>query len=85
MQLTKRKINTTSYTLKNLIVELKEECQTLISLISQLESSNLNNNQKGDILAELLASIIHLNSHCDRDLQELIFDELESGDYSDRT
>ncbi|WPF89574.1 hypothetical protein WEU38_04685 [Cyanobacterium aponinum AL20118] len=84
MQLTEKKINIKNHTLNHLIIELKEECQTVISLINQLELSNLTNNQKGDILAELLASTIHLNSHCDKDLQELISDELESVDYIDR-
>lgn len=76
MQLTTRKININSSTLNTLIIELKEECQNVLSLINQLEWSNLTNNQKGDILAELLASTIHLNCHCDKDLQELISDEL---------
>ncbi|AFZ46963.1 hypothetical protein Cyast_0991 [Cyanobacterium stanieri PCC 7202] len=76
MQLTERKINIKNSTLNYLIMELKDECQKAISLINQLELSNLTDNQKGDILAELLAVTIHLNSHCDKDLQELISDEL---------
>ncbi|MGI0482075.1 hypothetical protein ACN4EE_14980 [Geminocystis sp. CENA526] len=84
MQITERKINIKNSTLNYLIVELKEECQTVISLINQLQLSNLTDNQKGDILVELLTSTIHLNSHCDRDLQELISDELESADDVDR-
>ncbi|WP_017293638.1 hypothetical protein [Geminocystis herdmanii] len=81
MQLTERKINIKNSTLNHLIIELKEECQTVISLINQLELCNLTDNQKEDILVELLTSTIHLNFHCDRDLQELISDELESADY----
>ncbi|MBE9223091.1 hypothetical protein IQ215_10325 [Cyanobacterium stanieri LEGE 03274] len=78
MQVTDRKNNIRNSTLNHLIIELQNECQTVISLINQLELSNLTDSQKGDILAELLASIIHLNSHCDEDLQELISDELET-------
>jgi hypothetical protein len=48
-----------------------------LSLINQLELSNLTDSQKGEILANLLVSSIHLHSHCDRDFQELISDELE--------
>lgn len=81
MQLTERKINIKNSTLNHLIIELKDECQKVISLINQLELSNLTDSQKGDILAELLVSTIHLNSHCDRDLQELISDELETFDH----
>lgn len=77
MQVTERKINIKNSTLNHLMIELKEECQTVIALINQLELSNLTDSQKGNILAELLVSTIHLNSHCDRDLQELISNELE--------
>ena len=77
MQVTDRKIQIKKSTLNTLIVELKEESQNVLSLINQLELRNLTDSQKGDILAELLVSTIHLNSHCDKDLQELISDELE--------
>ena len=78
MQLTTRNININSSTLNQLVKELKEECQNVISLINQLELSNLSDSQKGEILADLLVSSIHLHSHCDQDFQELISGEIES-------
>lgn len=68
MQVTDRKIHIKNSTLSHLIIDLKEECQTVIALINQLELSNLTDNQKGDILAELLVSATHVNSHCDQNL-----------------
>jgi hypothetical protein len=65
-------------TLGTLIAELGVECQRVIMLVHQLQLPNLSDRQKIDVLAELNASIIHLQSHCDDDLQELIADELES-------
>ncbi len=65
-------------TLNTLIAELAVECQRAIALVHQLQLPNLSDRQKIDVLAELNASIIHLQSHCDDDLQELIADELES-------
>ena len=65
-------------TLNTLIAELAVECQKTIALVYQLQLPNLSDRQKVDVLAELNASIIHLQSHCDDDLQELIADELES-------
>ncbi|WP_242025346.1 hypothetical protein [Phormidium tenue] len=47
-------------------------------LVHQLQLPNISDRQKVDVLAELNASIIHLQSHCDDDLQDLIADELES-------
>lgn len=64
-------------TLSTLIAELGVECQRAIALVHQLQLPNLSDRQKVDVLAELNASIIHLQSHCDDDLQELIADELE--------
>jgi hypothetical protein len=77
MQLITRKINTQNSTLNRLIIELQEECQNVLSLVNQLQSSELNDRQTGEILSELLVSTIHLQSHCDEDLQNLISDELE--------
>ena len=65
-------------TLNTLIAELAVECQRAIALVYQLQLPNLSDRQKVDVLAELNASIIHLQSHCDDDLQELIADELEN-------
>lgn len=78
MQLSTRKTNIQNSTLNQLIKELQEECQNVISLINQLQITELNNNQKGEILSELLVASIHLHSHCDEDWQNLISDELET-------
>ncbi|WP_342596917.1 hypothetical protein VKI21_15045 [Cyanobacterium aponinum UTEX 3222] len=78
MQLTTKKININNSTLNTLIVELKEECHNVLSLINQLEISELSDRQKGKILSELLVSSIYLDSHCNKDFQDLISDELET-------
>ena len=78
MQLRDNKINTNNPTLNKLIAELGEECQNVIALVNQFQLASLSNKQKVEILAELLASTIHLHSHCDEDFQEMISDELES-------
>jgi hypothetical protein len=80
MQLITRKISTQNSTLNRLIIELQEECQNVLSLVNQLQLSELSDRQKGEILSELLVGTIHLHSQCDEDLQNLISDELESLD-----
>ena len=80
MQLITRKINTQNSTLNRLIIELQEECQNVLSLVNQLQLSELNDRQKGEILSELLVATIHLHSQCDEDLQNLISDEIEDLD-----
>ncbi len=69
-----------SPTLGTLIAELGVECQRVLMLLHQLQLPSLSDRQKADLLAELNTSIIHLQSHCDDELQELIADELESID-----
>ena len=78
MKLITKKISTENSTLNQLIIELQEECQNVLSLINQLQLSELSDRQKGQILSELLVASIHLHSHCDEDWQNLISDELES-------
>lgn len=75
MQITAQNIPITNSTLSTLIAELEEEYQKVQALINQLHLPGLTNNQKGDILAELLISTVHLHTHCDNDFQELISDE----------
>ena len=77
MQLKDQKIATDNPTLNRLLVELGEECQNIIALVNQFQLANLSNKQKVEILAEFLASTIHLHSHCDENLQNLIAEELE--------
>lgn len=75
-----RPASITSPTLGVLVSELGVECQKVLMLLHQLQLPNLSDRQKIDLLAELNASVIHLQSHCDDELQELIADELESID-----
>ncbi|NJL88661.1 MAG: hypothetical protein HC916_01805 [Coleofasciculaceae cyanobacterium SM2_1_6] len=74
----KSKIAIDNSTLNRLILELSEECQNVIALTNQLQLDSLNAKQKVEILAELLAATIHLQTHCDDDLQNLISEELEN-------
>lgn len=78
MQLRDKKIDVSNLTLNRLITELGEKYQNVITLVNQFQLASLSNDQKVEILAELLASTIHLHSHCDEDLQDMISDELES-------
>jgi hypothetical protein len=71
-------ITISNSTLNQLIIELREECQNVITLTNQLQLANLSAKQKVEILAELLAATIHLQTHCDEDLQDLIAQELEN-------
>ncbi|NES80093.1 MAG: hypothetical protein F6K10_00420 [Moorea sp. SIO2B7] len=78
MELITKKISPQNSTLNQLIMELQEECQNVISLTNQLQLSELSDRQKGQILSELLVASIHFHSHCDEDLQNLISNELET-------
>ena len=78
MTLAKLKISSENSTLNQLLMELQEECQNVISLVNQLQLSELSDRQKGKILSELLVASIHLHSHCDEDWQNLISDKLET-------
>lgn len=73
-----RRIAITDRTLNTLVLELGNECQTVVTLLNQLQLPNLNPNQQATILAELLAATIHLQSQCDDDLQTRIADQLET-------
>ncbi|MFO0053388.1 MAG: hypothetical protein ACK53Q_10630, partial [Dolichospermum sp.] len=65
MKLANQKISSDNSTLNQLLMELQEECQNVISLVNQLQLSELSDRQKGKILSELLVASIHLHSHCD--------------------
>jgi hypothetical protein len=65
-------------TLNTLIAELGVECQRVIMLVHQLQLPNISDRQKIDVLTELNNSKIHLQSHCDDNLQDLIADRLKS-------
>ncbi|MFM6307883.1 MAG: hypothetical protein ACKPGB_06380 [Dolichospermum sp.] len=78
MKLANQKISSENSTFNQLLMELKEECQNVLSLVNQLQLSELSDRQKGKILSELLVASIHLHSHCDEDWQNLISDELEN-------
>ncbi|OKH16954.1 hypothetical protein [[Limnothrix rosea] IAM M-220] len=77
MQLVTKTLNIQNETLNTLLSELQEECQNVISLTHQLQLQDLSDRQRGEILSQLLVSTIHLNTHCDQDLQDLIADEIE--------
>ena len=51
-----------------MIAELEFEYQSAIARVHQLQLPNLSDRQKVDVLAELNASIIYLQSHCDDEL-----------------
>jgi hypothetical protein len=63
-------------TLSVLLTELEAECMTVQSLLTQLKISNLTDDQKGNILAELTGSICHLHVHTEN-LSDLIADEID--------
>jgi len=65
-------------TLNTLIIELGSECQTVLALLNQLQLPNLSPTQQANILADLLASSIHLQTHCGDSFQDLIAEELEA-------
>ncbi|MCY7322304.1 MAG: hypothetical protein LH660_11030 [Phormidesmis sp. CAN_BIN36] len=62
-------------TLSILLDELGAECENILSLLSQLKLSNLTDDQKGDILAELTGSVCHIHAHTE-DLPELVENEI---------
>jgi len=72
MPLTNRKNSPHHSTLNQLMIELQEECQNVLSLINQLQLSELRDREQCQILSELLVASIHLHSHCDEDWQNLI-------------
>ncbi|WP_204137541.1 hypothetical protein [Halomicronema sp. CCY15110] len=78
MQLRERSLPINNATLMTLMQELGDECSRVLELMHQLQVSNLQDDQKAEILAEILASVIHLHTHCDEDLQGAISDELDS-------
>ncbi|VXD24025.1 conserved hypothetical protein [Planktothrix serta PCC 8927] len=78
MQISDRTSFIQSSTLKILLTELGEECQTILQLLDKIRAGNqLSDSEKGESLAELLAAMIHLQTHCGDDLQTLIAEELE--------
>lgn len=85
MQTSDRPIQVSNRTLNTLILELSHECQTVMALINQLQLPNLTPTQQADILANLLASAIHLHTHCDDDFQTLISETLEALPDSDES
>ena len=75
MLINTEKTLTVNSTLATLLSELGEECHTVLLLLNQLKLSKLTDDQKGDILAELVGSITHLHVHTEN-LPDLIGDEL---------
>ena len=78
MQISDRPLPLTNSTLNTLIAELGRECAQVQVLINQLQLPSLTANQQLEILAELLAAAVHLQTHCDDDFQTLIANEMEN-------
>ena len=49
--------------LSTLLEELDEECTHVKGLIARLKIDNLSTEQVEDVLAELNAAVVHLNTH----------------------
>ncbi len=77
MQISDRSLAVTNSTLSNFIAELGKECSRVQTLINQLQLHHLTPNQRAEILGELLATAVHLHTHCDEDFQTLIAEEME--------
>jgi len=54
-----------------LLEELREECQTVLKLLAQLELPGLQEELVEDLLGELSATIFHLHEHT-RGLDEML-------------
>ncbi|MBE9242825.1 hypothetical protein [Synechocystis salina] len=78
MPIIDQEIQSQTSTLDRLMIELRDDCQNVVALVNQLLTSELAEQQKGDVLAEILVAAIHLQSHCDEDLQNLISKKLEN-------
>ncbi|PSB04640.1 hypothetical protein [Merismopedia glauca] len=78
MQIREISLPGSNSTLKALILELNAECQNVNTLVSQLQLPDLNPTQEAEILAELLASAIHLQAHCSQEFQDLIAEQMEN-------
>ncbi|MGK7889634.1 MAG: hypothetical protein AB4042_09895 [Leptolyngbyaceae cyanobacterium] len=83
MQIRERSLPITNSTLNILLRELGDDCQSVLAYLHQLQSPHLSEQQKAEILAELLASTIHLSTHCNEELQNLVAEEMERLDDSD--
>jgi hypothetical protein len=60
-----------------LLIEMGTECQNVVNLLNELQRPDLSVDRQGSLLADLLAATIHLNVHCDEDLQDLIANIME--------
>jgi hypothetical protein len=72
-----RSLPVNNATLQTLLQELGDECGRVLELLHQLQMPNLQADQKANVLAEILASAIHLHTHCDEALQDAIVDEMD--------
>ncbi|MGK7946916.1 MAG: hypothetical protein AB4058_20855 [Microcystaceae cyanobacterium] len=70
MQLQERRLPIKNKMLNSLLSEFAEECSNVLLLINQLQLSEITPKQKAQILAELLASSIHLQVHCGEEFQD---------------
>ncbi|PSN18167.1 hypothetical protein C7271_13995 [filamentous cyanobacterium CCP5] len=84
MQLGSKSLTIQDETLRVLVRELGDGCDRVLELIHQLQLPDLQDSQKADILAELIAATIHLHTHCDEDFQNSLANELERLSDDDR-
>jgi len=49
--------------METLLSELKEECLHILRLLNQLETPGISEAQEDDILGELSARLVHLETH----------------------
>ncbi|WP_448563580.1 hypothetical protein [Trichothermofontia sp.] len=78
LQISDRPIPTRNATLSVLIAELAEESQHVVALINQLRLPHITPQQQVDILSELLAAVVYLQTHCDGAFQDLLADEIDA-------
>lgn len=62
--------------LETLLLELGDECQNVIKLLSEFKKEGLTRNRVETILGDLSASVLHLHEHT-KGLVDLIDDEIE--------
>ncbi len=66
-----RKISYVSPTTATLLTELEEECRHILKCLSQLERTDLGEDQAEIMLGELSAAVLHMHEHT-RDLDVLL-------------
>ena len=64
MKAVKRKsVPGVSETAETLLRELREECENVIALIGRIEAGPRSTRERDELLGELSAAVLHLNTH----------------------